>query len=54
MYFLKLVFKKSKYTHGVYKSQKKSHSTLWAQQTTFTYWVDKTQKFIKNAQFGEF
>ena len=29
-------------THGVWRSQKKSHSTLWAQETTFTFWVDKS------------
>ena len=28
--------------HGVWKSQKKSHSTLQAKRTTFTFWVDKS------------
>ena len=27
--------------HGVWKSQKKSHSTLRAKRATFTFWVDK-------------
>ena len=37
--------------HGVWKSQKMSHSTMRAKRTTFTFWVDKD---AKNAQFGEF
>ena len=28
--------------HSVWKSQKKSHSTLRAKRTTFTFWVDKS------------
>ena len=28
--------------HGVWKSQKKSHSTLRAKPATFTFWVDKS------------
>ena len=35
-------------THGVWKSQKKSHSTLRAKRTTFLFWVDKS--WLKNAQ----
>ena len=42
--------------HGVWKSQKKSHSTLRAKRATFTFCVDK--KFIKKVpkmvNFGEF
>ena len=52
-------FKKSSYlirnrlmTHGVWKSQKKPHSTLRAKRTTFTFWVDKS--LLKMVQFGEF
>ena len=38
--------------HGVWKSQKKSHSTLRA---TLTFWVDKSSlKMPKMVQFGEF
>ena len=29
------------HSHGVWKSQKKSHSTLRAKRATFTFWVDK-------------
>ena len=39
------------FRHGVWKSQKKSHSTLWAQRTTFKY-ILSGQKFIKNAKNG--
>ena len=28
--------------HGIWKSQKKSHSTLRAKRATFTFWVDKS------------
>ena len=28
--------------HGVWKSQKMSHSTLRAKRATFTFWVDKS------------
>ena len=31
-----------KLMHGVWKSQKKSHSTLRAKRATFTFWVDKS------------
>ena len=34
--------------HGVWKSQKKSHSTLRAKRATFTFWVEK--KLIKKFQ----
>ena len=40
--------KESLLTHGVWKSQKKSHSTLRAKRATFTFYVDK--KFIKKCQ----
>ena len=33
---------KTDQSHGVWKSQKKSHSTLRAKQATFTFWVDKS------------
>ena len=39
-------------SHGVWKAQKKSHSTLRAKRATFTLQVDK--KFIKNAKNGPF
>ena len=42
-------------SHGVWKSQKKSHSTLRAKQATFTFWVDKSSlKKQKWSIFGEF
>ena len=31
-------------SHGVWKSQKKSHSTLRAKRATFTFWVDKRRR----------
>ena len=38
--------------HGVWKSQKKSHSTLRAKRATFTFWVDKSSlKMPKDVQF---
>ena len=38
--------------HGVWKSQKKSHSTLRAKRATFRFWVDKSSlKMPKNGQF---
>ena len=41
--------------HGVWKSQKKSYSTLWEKQATFTCWVDKSWlKMPKIVHFGEF
>ena len=33
---------KGKLAHGVWKSQKKSHSTLRAKRATFTIWVDQS------------
>ena len=42
-------------THSVWKSQKKSHSTLRAKRATFTIWMDKSSlKMPKIVQFGEF
>ena len=41
--------------HGVWKSQKKSRSTLRAKRATFTFWVDKSWlKMPEMVQFGEF
>ena len=41
--------------HGVWKSQKKSHSTLRAKRATFTFWVDISWlKIPKNVQFWRF
>ena len=41
--------------HGVWKSKKKSHSTLRAKRATFTFWVDKTSlKMPKKVNLGEF
>ena len=41
--------------HGVWKSQKKSYSTLRAKRATFTFWVDKSLlKMPKMVHFGEF
>ena len=41
--------------HGVWKSQKKSHSTLRAKRATFTFWVDKSSlKMPKMVHFGQF
>ena len=38
--------------HGVWNSQKKSHSTLGARRATFTFWVDKSKlKMPKNGPF---
>ena len=37
-----LVCAKQVLDHGVWKSQKKSHSTLRAKRVTFTFWVDKS------------
>ena len=40
---------------GVWKSQKKSNSTLRAKRATFTFWVDKSLlKMPKMVDFGEF
>ena len=40
--------------HGVWKSQKKSHSTLQAKRPTFTFWVDKSSlKMPEMVHFGE-
>ena len=30
------------FSHGVWKSQKKSHSTLRAKRATFTFWMDES------------
>ena len=47
-----LHFKDAMIMHSVWKSQKKSHSTLRAKQATFTFWVDKSSlKMPKNSQF---
>ena len=41
--------------HGVWKSQKKSHSILRAKRATFTFWVDKSSlKMPKMIHFDEF
>ena len=41
--------------HGVWKSQKKSHSKLRAKRATFTFWADKSSiKRPKMVHFGEF
>ena len=41
--------------HSVWKSQKKSHSTLRAKRATFTFLVDKSKlKMSKMVHFGEF
>ena len=41
--------------HSVWKSQKKSHSTLRAKRATFTFWVDKSWlKMPKMVHFDEF
>ena len=43
------------YATVVWKSQIKSHSTLWAKQATFTFWVGKSSiKMTKKVNFGEF
>ena len=40
--------------HGVWKSQKKSHSTWRAKRATFTFWVDKSSlKMPKIVNFDE-
>ena len=39
------------YYHSVWKSQKKSHSTLRAKRATFTFWLDKSS--LKNAKNGQ-
>ena len=42
------------YHHSVWKSAKKSHSTLRAKRATFTLWVDKSLlKMPKMVNFGE-
>ena len=41
--------------HGVWKSQKKSHSIWRAKRATFTFWVDESSlKMPKKVPFGEF
>ena len=53
--FKHCVFKKAWSLHGVWKSQKKSHSTLRVKRATFTFWVDKSWlKMPKMVHFGEF
>ena len=45
----------SNHKHGVWKSQKKYHSTLRAKRATFTFWVNKSWlKMPKKFHFGEF
>ena len=39
---------------GVWNPQKKSLSTLRVKRALFTFWVDKTQKFIKKDKDGQF
>ena len=44
-----------RHIQGVWKSQKKSHSTLRAKRATFTFWADKSWlKMPKMLNFGEF
>ena len=44
--------RKRSWTHGVWKSQKKSHSTLRAKRATSTFWVNKSElKNTKNDPF---
>ena len=38
--------------HSVWKSQKKSHSTLRAKRATLTFWADKSS--LKNPKNGQF
>ena len=41
--------------HGVWKSQKTTHTTLRAKRATFTFWVDKSWlKMPKMVHFGKF
>ena len=50
-----LYYDNNVFIHGVWKSQKKSHSTLRAKRATFTFWVDKSWlKMPKMVHFGEF
>ena len=37
-----ITIRKKQALHAVWKSQKKSHSTLRAKRATFTYWLDKS------------
>ena len=44
-----------KKAHGVWKLQKKSHSTLRVKRATFTFWVGKSSsRMPKMVKFGEF
>ena len=44
-----------KQLHSVWKSQKKSHSTLRVKRASFTFWMDKSSlKRPKMVNFGEF
>ena len=54
--FKELQYKGNKtYVHSVWKSQKKSHSTLRAKRATFTFWVDNSSsKMPKMVNFGDF
>ena len=46
---------KFQFIHSVWKSTKKSHSTLRAKRATFIFWVDKSSlKMPKMVNFGEF
>ena len=50
--FKKFTISGNQVRHNVWKSLKKSHSTLRAKRATFTYWVDKSSsKMPKNGQF---
>ena len=40
--YLLYICLKIAHSHGVWKSKKKSHSTLRAKRATFTFWVDKS------------
>ena len=52
--FLKLQKRYVHILHGVWISQKKSHSTLRAKRAMFTFWVDKSWlKMPKMVQFGK-
>ena len=54
-YFSLFLAQKHRRIHGVWKSQKKSHSTLRAKRATFTVWVDKSSsKMPKMVPFDEF
>ena len=53
--YLDMLWPLAKRVHGVWKSQKKSHSTLRAKRATYTFRVDKSSlKMPKMVHFGEF